>query len=147
MSVREIGRPPQPRLAALEAPNRDLRDGEVRHVVMSSDQGDTPWPERHSPTTLEGAVSTTDSSPIAPLIRSFEQSPALTECAAGEPLLLTPEQAARRLSVGRTTVYTLMASGELLSVNIGRCRRVPPQRAEVLHHAARRDRGTDRRHR
>ena len=40
-------------------------------------------------------------------------------------LLVTPEEAARRLSVGRTTIYELMASGELQSVNIGRCRRVP----------------------
>jgi excisionase family DNA binding protein len=40
-------------------------------------------------------------------------------------LLVTPEEAARRLSLGRTTVYELMASGELRSVNIGRCRRVP----------------------
>ena len=44
---------------------------------------------------------------------------------ADDHLLVTPEEAARRLSVGRTTVYALMASGELLSVNIGRCRRVP----------------------
>jgi excisionase family DNA binding protein len=40
-------------------------------------------------------------------------------------LLVTPEEAARRLSVGRTTIYELMASGQLQSVNIGRCRRVP----------------------
>ena len=43
----------------------------------------------------------------------------------GDQLLVTPEEAARRLSVGRTTIYELMASGELQSVNIGRCRRVP----------------------
>jgi excisionase family DNA binding protein len=42
-----------------------------------------------------------------------------------DQLLVTPEEAARRLSVGRTTIYELMASGELQSVNIGRCRRVP----------------------
>ena len=40
-------------------------------------------------------------------------------------LLVTPEEAARRLSVGRTTIYELMSSGWLNSVNIGRCRRVP----------------------
>ncbi len=40
-------------------------------------------------------------------------------------LLVTPEEAARRWSVGRTTIYELMSSGELQSVNIGRCRRVP----------------------
>ncbi|MGO9961940.1 MAG: helix-turn-helix domain-containing protein [Acidimicrobiales bacterium] len=42
-----------------------------------------------------------------------------------DQLLVTPEEAARRLSVGRTTIYELMASGALQSVNIGRCRRVP----------------------
>jgi excisionase family DNA binding protein len=40
-------------------------------------------------------------------------------------LLVTFEKAARRLSVGRTTVYELMARGELQSVNVGRCWRVP----------------------
>jgi excisionase family DNA binding protein len=44
---------------------------------------------------------------------------------ADDQLLVTPEEAARRLSVGRTTIYELMSSGELQSVNIGRCRRVP----------------------
>jgi excisionase family DNA binding protein len=42
-----------------------------------------------------------------------------------DQLLVTPEEAVRRLSVGRTTIYELMSSGELQSVNIGRCRRVP----------------------
>ena len=42
-----------------------------------------------------------------------------------DQLLVTPEEAARRLSVGRPTIYELMSSGELKSVNIGRCRRVP----------------------
>jgi excisionase family DNA binding protein len=41
------------------------------------------------------------------------------------PLLYTPEHAADRLDVGRTTVYALMARGELRSVKIGRSRRVP----------------------
>jgi len=40
-------------------------------------------------------------------------------------LLLTVEQAARRLKVGRTTVYALIASGALESVTIGRLRRIP----------------------
>ncbi len=40
-------------------------------------------------------------------------------------LLLTPENAAEILSVGRTKVYQLMATGELRSVRIGKCRRVP----------------------
>jgi len=42
-----------------------------------------------------------------------------------DQLLVTPEEAARRLSIGRTTIYELMSSGELKSVNIGRSRRVP----------------------
>ena len=40
-------------------------------------------------------------------------------------VLLTPENAAEVLSVGRTTVYQLMATGALRSVRIGKCRRVP----------------------
>jgi excisionase family DNA binding protein len=40
-------------------------------------------------------------------------------------LLFTPEHAGAKLDVGRTTVYALMASGELQSVKIGRCRRIP----------------------
>lgn len=42
-----------------------------------------------------------------------------------DQLLVTPEEAARRLSVGRTTLYELLSSGALPSVQIGRCRRVP----------------------
>ncbi|WP_153813869.1 helix-turn-helix domain-containing protein [Streptomyces sp. SUK 48] len=37
---------------------------------------------------------------------------------------LTVEEAARRLGVGRTTMYALIASGEVQSVRIGRLRRV-----------------------
>jgi DNA primase catalytic core len=51
---------------------------------------------------------------------------AMTDIATtDDQLLVTPEEAARRLSLGRTTIYELMASGELRSVNVGRCRRVP----------------------
>jgi excisionase family DNA binding protein len=42
-------------------------------------------------------------------------------------LLLTVEAAAELLSVGRTTVYELVATGELASVKIGRSRRIPYQ--------------------
>lgn len=41
------------------------------------------------------------------------------------PLLLTPEQAAEQLGVGRSKVYELIGTGELESVKIGRLRRVP----------------------
>lgn len=40
-------------------------------------------------------------------------------------LLLTPEDAATRLSLSRTMVYELIRNGELRSVKIGRARRVP----------------------
>lgn len=38
--------------------------------------------------------------------------------------LLTVEDVADTLKIGRTTVYELMASGDLPSVTIRRCRRV-----------------------
>ena len=41
----------------------------------------------------------------------------------GDRLLLTPEEAAQVLRLGRTTVYALMKAGELHPVHIGRsCR-------------------------
>lgn len=39
-------------------------------------------------------------------------------------MLLTPEEAADALSVGRTTIYALLRDGALCSVHIGRCRRI-----------------------
>lgn len=41
-----------------------------------------------------------------------------------EPLLYSPETAARLLGVGRSTVYALLASGEAPSIKIGRSRRI-----------------------
>ena len=40
-------------------------------------------------------------------------------------LVLTIEQAARRLGIGRTLMYSLVMTGEVESVMIGRLRRVP----------------------
>jgi excisionase family DNA binding protein len=42
--------------------------------------------------------------------------------AGGE--LLTPEEAARRLRIGRTFIYSLLREGAIPSVKIGRVRRV-----------------------
>lgn len=42
-----------------------------------------------------------------------------------EKLLLTPEEAAEVLSLGRTKVFQLISTGVLRSVRIGKCRRVP----------------------
>jgi excisionase family DNA binding protein len=47
----------------------------------------------------------------------------LRDVLASDPLLLTPEEAAKVLRLGRTTVYALMKAGELRPVRIGRsCR-------------------------
>lgn len=40
-------------------------------------------------------------------------------------LVLTIEQAAKRLGVGRTTMYALIKTGKIRTVTIGRLRRVP----------------------
>ena len=45
--------------------------------------------------------------------------------AAQPRVLLTVTQAARALSIGRTTLYTLISTGELASIKIGAARRVP----------------------
>lgn len=44
---------------------------------------------------------------------------------AKDQLLMTPEEAAEALRVGRTTVYALIKSGALRPVHIGRSCRVP----------------------
>ena len=46
------------------------------------------------------------------------------------PVLLTVEDAAHALALGRTKVYELVESGALRSVKIGRSRRIP---AQALH--------------
>lgn len=47
------------------------------------------------------------------------------QLALAVPLVLTIEQAAERLGVGRTIMYALVSSGAIESVKIGRLRRVP----------------------
>jgi len=39
--------------------------------------------------------------------------------------VLTVEQAAKRLGIGRTLMYALVTSGDIESVTIGRLRRIP----------------------
>jgi excisionase family DNA binding protein len=51
----------------------------------------------------------------------------LTTPAAAVAVLLTVEEAADRLSIGRTTMYGLVASGAVQSVTIGRLRRIPAE--------------------
>jgi len=52
------------------------------------------------------------------------RSPALTTAPATPKLLLTVEEAAERLGIGRTTTFALIRTGALRSVRIGRLRRV-----------------------
>jgi len=47
-----------------------------------------------------------------------------------DKLLLTPVEAAAVLGIGRSKLYELMQTGQLPSVRIGACRRVP---ADVVH--------------
>ncbi|MFG1998312.1 helix-turn-helix domain-containing protein [Spirillospora sp. NPDC048911] len=52
----------------------------------------------------------------------------MTALMSTEPdLLLTVEEAAQRLKIGRTQMYSLITSGEVQSVTIGRLRRVPAE--------------------
>jgi excisionase family DNA binding protein len=47
------------------------------------------------------------------------------EAASADKVLLTTEEAAERLGVGRSTLYALIRSGKLRTVKIGRRRLVP----------------------
>lgn len=47
-------------------------------------------------------------------------------------IMLTAEQAADALGIGRTTVYALIKSGELRSLLIGRLRRIPLDEVEAF---------------
>ena len=57
------------------------------------------------------------------------------EPVSSDPLLLTPEEAAEVLRVGRTTIYALMKAGELHAVHIGRSCRL--SRAELERYVRR----------
>ncbi|WP_112232458.1 helix-turn-helix domain-containing protein [Lentzea atacamensis] len=52
-----------------------------------------------------------------------------------ERVLLTPEEAAARIGVGRTTMYRLIKTNEVVSVQIGRLRRIAA--SEVDEYTAR----------
>jgi excisionase family DNA binding protein len=62
-------------------------------------------------------------SPPKPIFRQLLPQP--DQGVIFDDLLLTPEEAGRALRVGRNKVYELIASGELRSVKLGRCRRIP----------------------
>ena len=47
-------------------------------------------------------------------------------------LLLSVSEAAERLGLGRTLVYRLVLCGDIKSVTVGRCRRVPVEALEAF---------------
>ncbi len=49
-----------------------------------------------------------------------------------DKLLLTPTEAAAVLGIGRSKVYELLQSGQLHSVRIGTCRRIPAEALTAL---------------
>jgi excisionase family DNA binding protein len=59
----------------------------------------------------------------------------LRDVMAADRLLLTPEEAAMVLRIGRTTVYALMKCGDLRPVHIGRSCRI--SHAEIEHYVRR----------
>ena len=56
---------------------------------------------------------------------STELLPHGSDDVAARRNLLTVEEAAQRLALGRTTVYALLKDGQISSVRIGRLRRIP----------------------
>jgi excisionase family DNA binding protein len=63
----------------------------------------------------------------------------------GEKLLLTVEEAAHRLGIGRTVMYRLVSTGAVESVTLGRLRRVPSECLNDFVSALRRNHAGDNR--
>ncbi|MFI6032438.1 excisionase family DNA-binding protein [Amycolatopsis magusensis] len=62
---------------------------------------------------------------LAERIAHREHEPAPEARPMPERILLTVEEAAERLGIGRTLAFRLIRSGEIATVQIGRLRRVP----------------------
>jgi excisionase family DNA binding protein len=52
------------------------------------------------------------------------------ETVAPAKLLMSAEEAARALGIGRTRMYELLRSGEVASIKLGRSRRIRPEDLE-----------------
>ena len=61
---------------------------------------------------------------VADVVAALAAPPAIVADPPAPRLLLTVEEAAERLGIGRTTTWALVRSGDLDSVRIGRLRRV-----------------------
>jgi len=62
-------------------------------------------------------------------------NPQRRDVGTSDPLLLTPEEAAEALRIGRTTLYALLKGGEVRPVHIGRSCRI--SRAELERYVQR----------
>jgi excisionase family DNA binding protein len=51
----------------------------------------------------------------------------VSSTASGQAVLLTVEEAAERLRIGRTSMYRLVSTGAVETVTVGRLRRVPAE--------------------
>ena len=49
-----------------------------------------------------------------------------------ERLLVSPREAAALLGIGRSTLYLLLQNGDLQSIHIGACRRIPVDAVTAL---------------
>jgi excisionase family DNA binding protein len=56
---------------------------------------------------------------------STVMTPAKSDVTSADRMVLTVEEAAERLGIGRTLMYALITAGEVESIRIGRLRRVP----------------------
>lgn len=61
---------------------------------------------------------------------------------APDPILLTPEEAAAALRIGRTRMYALLAEGSVVSVQIGHSRRISVKALEDFVHRLHGDKET-----
>jgi len=66
----------------------------------------------------------------------------MTDETAHPPILFKVEEAARVLSIGRTTVYELIASGALRSIRINSSRRITRAALEEFVNALAEDQAT-----
>jgi excisionase family DNA binding protein len=67
---------------------------------------------------------------LVELMNKGDSTEGLTPRRESTPILLTVEEAAEKLHIGRTRMFALLRSGEVDSVQIGRLRRVHPDALE-----------------
>ncbi len=123
-------RPPAPQWATSAPPKLVPHRGEPEHCAASASG---PWP----PSRL-----LRDDSPVLSLPLGFpESSPTFPWVVMGgattrtrlvvRPLLVSVEDTAALLGIGRTTLYELIRHGDVRPIRIGRCVRIPQRELEA----------------